>query len=274
VSAKVKLEKLRSLLRTWESVGVAYSGGMDSTFLFKVAREELGDGAVGFMAVSPSLPKRERKAGLDLARSMDVRVVQVDVNLLEEEGFASNPLDRCYLCKRHILTRIIKAAEAEGSALVVDGVNADDLVSHSQGIRAARELGVRSPLAEVGLSKEEIRGLSRKMGLPTADKPHSACLATRIPYGESITLEKLDQVERAEDFLKELGMGQLRVRHHGEVARIEVLPQDFPKVMASKDAIVRELKAIGFRHVCLDMEGFRSGSMEPAKRGKFTVLTW
>ncbi|MDD1746544.1 MAG: ATP-dependent sacrificial sulfur transferase LarE [Methanomassiliicoccales archaeon] len=266
MSAKGKLDELRSLLRTWRSVGVAYSGGADSSFLLKVARDVLGDGAVGLMAVSQSLPQRERRAGLDLARSMGSRVIQVKVDQMEEGGFASNSLERCYLCKRHILARIIAAAEAEGLAQVVDGVNADDLRSHAQGMRAAKELGVRSPLAEVGLGKEEILDLSRQMGLPTADRPHSSCLATRIPYGESITLEKLEQVERAEDFLKELGMGQLRVRHHGEVARIEVPPQDFPKVMASRDAIVRRFKSIGFRYVSLDIEGFRSGSMEPSGR--------
>ena len=266
VRAKGKFEKLRSNLRSWGSVGVAYSGGVDSTFLLKVAHDELGGRAVGLMAVSHSLPKREREEGLTLARWMGVRVMEVKVDELEEEGFAANPLDRCYFCKHHILERIIEVARAEDLAQVVDGVNADDLGSHSQGMRAARELGVRSPLAEVGLTKDEVRSLSREMGLPTADKPHSACLATRIPYGQRITKEKLDQVERAEDVLKELGMGQLRVRHHGEVARIEVLPQDFPKVLASREVIVRKLRSIGFRFVCLDVEGFRSGSMEPPKQ--------
>ena len=266
VSDGERLDKLRSLLRTWESVGVAYSGGADSSFLLKVAKGELGEKAVGIMAVSSSLSKKDRTVGLDLAKWMGVRVVQVKVDPLKEEGFASNPLDRCYLCKHLILSRIIEVARAEGLAQVVDGVNADDLESHSQGLRAAKELGVRSPLAEAGIGKREVRKLSRRMGLPSADKPHSACLVTRIPYGAMVTPEKLKQVERAEDFLAGLGVGQLRVRHHGETARIEVLPKDFAMIMASREEIVRRFKAIGFRYVCLDIEGFRSGSMETLKR--------
>lgn len=263
MSAKGKLEKLRSTLRSWGSVGVAYSGGTDSSFLLKVAHDELGDRAIGLMALPHSLPERERRAGLELAGSMGAKVIQVKVEELEVDGFASNPLDRCYHCKRHILERIIEAARAEDLRQVVDGINSNDLGSHSYGRRAARELGVRSPLAEVGLTKEEVRSLSRELGLPTADKPHSACLATRIPYGQRITPEKLRQLERAEEALIDLGMGQLRVRHHGDLARIEVLPEDFAKVLASRQLIVEGVKATGFRFVCLDLEGFRSGSLEP-----------
>jgi pyridinium-3,5-biscarboxylic acid mononucleotide sulfurtransferase len=267
VSARTKLVKLRSMLRRWGSVGVAYSGGADSSFLLRVAHDVLDKKAVGLMALPRSLPRREREAGLRLARSMGAKVVQVEVDELNVEGFASNPLDRCYHCKRHILEMIVEAAKAEGLGQVVDGVNSDDLESHSQGKRAADELGVRSPLAEVGLTKEEIRSLSRELGLATADKPHSACLATRIPYGERITSGKLRQLETAEDALKDLGLGQLRVRHHGDVARIEVMPEDFSKVLATRTLIVKELKDVGFRFVCLDLEGFRSGSLEPPKKG-------
>ena len=267
MSARTKLVRLKSMLREWGSVGVAYSGGADSSLLLRVAHDELDGKAVGLMALPLSLPRREKEAGLRLARSMGAKVVQVEVDELEVEGFASNPLDRCYHCKRHILERIVDAARAEGLAQVVDGVNSDDLESHSFGRRAAEELGVRSPLAEVGLTKEEVRSLSRELGLVTADKPHSACLATRIPYGVRITPDKLRQLELAEDALKDLGLGQLRVRHHGDVARIEVMPEDFPEVLASRTLIVKELKAAGFRFVCLDLEGFRSGSLEPPKKG-------
>jgi pyridinium-3,5-biscarboxylic acid mononucleotide sulfurtransferase len=267
VSARTKLVRLKSMLLEWGSVGVAYSGGADSSFLLKVAHDVLDKKAIGLMALPSSLPQREKQAGLSFARSMGANVVQVKVEELDVEGFASNPLDRCYHCKRHILERIVEAAKAEGLAQVVDGVNSDDLESHSYGKRAADELGVRSPLAEVGLSKEEIRSLSRELGLATADKPHSACLATRIPYGVRITPEKLRQLEKAEDALKDLGLGQLRVRHHGDVARIEVMPEDFSKVLATRTLIVKELKASGFRYVCLDLEGFRSGSLEPPKKG-------
>ncbi|MDD1747363.1 MAG: ATP-dependent sacrificial sulfur transferase LarE [Methanomassiliicoccales archaeon] len=266
MSARTKLVRLKSMLREWGSVGVAYSGGADSAFLLKVAHDALEGKVVGLMALPRSLPQREREAGLRLARSLGAKVVQVEVDELNVERFASNPLDRCYHCKRHILERIIEAAKAEGLAQVVDGVNSDDLESHSHGMRAAEELGVRSPLAEVGLTKEEIRSLSRELGLATADKPHSACLSTRIPYGERITPGKLRQLETAEDALKDLGLGQLRVRHHGDVARIEVMPEDFSKVLATRTLIVKQLKAAGFRFVCLDLEGFRSGSLEPPKK--------
>lgn len=266
MSTKQKLDNLRRSLHAWTSLGVAYSGGVDSAFLLKVAIDVLGPRAVGFMAKPHSLPHRESEQGLSLARNMGARVVQVEVDELAEERFVANPLDRCYFCKHHILERIMAAARAEGIAQVVDGINADDLKSHSHGIRAGKELGVRSPLAEAGLTKEEVRSLSKEMGLPTADKPHSACLATRIPYGIRITVERLGQIEKAEDALKDLGIGQLRVRHHGDVARIEVLPEDFSKVLEHREDIARKLRSLGFRFVSLDIEGFRSGSMEPSGR--------
>ncbi|HUL39384.1 MAG TPA: ATP-dependent sacrificial sulfur transferase LarE, partial [Methanomassiliicoccales archaeon] len=215
------------------------------------------------MALPHSLPMRERDEGLALAKMIGARVILVEVDELAEERFVSNSLDRCYFCKHHLLERIVAAAMSEGVAQVVDGVNAGDLRSHAQGIRAGMELGVRSPLAEAGLTKEEVRSLSKELGLPTANKPHSACLATRIPFGEVITIEKLGRIERAEDALRELGIGQLRVRHHGDLARIEVLPEDFTKVMANRKLIAERFRSIGFRYISLDIEGFRSGSMQP-----------
>jgi uncharacterized protein len=264
MAAEEKLASLRRLLRSQGRVGVAYSGGLDSSLLLMVAVEELGQGAVGLMAVSPAFPARERQEAIRRAEAMGARLVLVPTDELGLEDYASNPDDRCYHCKSHIMRRLMSSAAAEGIVSLVDGINADDLHSHRHGLRAAQELGVRSPLAEVGLGKEEIRALARSLGLGSADRPHSACLASRIPYGERITEEKLGQVEMAEDLLRGLGAGQLRVRHHGQVARIEVLPADFPLVLAHREEIAARLRSLGFSHVCLDLEGFRSGSLERA----------
>jgi len=265
VTAEEKLAALQELLRSLGTVGVAYSGGTDSSFLLKVAHDALGEAAIGLMAVSPSFPAWEREEAVSLAMSIGARVVLVPTDELGEERFASNPDDRCYHCKRHILGRIMEAASREGVRHLVDGINADDAETHRHGLRAARELGARSPLAEVDLDKKEVRYLARGLGLASADKPHSACLASRLPFGERITAEKLDQVESAERALRHLGLGQLRVRHHGETARIEVLPEDFHKVLSARERVVADLQAIGFRFVCLDLQGFRSGSLERNK---------
>ena len=263
-SAQRKMAILTEILNAMGNVGVAYSGGVDSAFLLKVATDALKERAAGFLAVSASLPVREREEAVALASSMGARLLLVDVDELSVKQYAENPRDRCYYCKRHILERIRSLANQLGIEHIVDGINSDDATSHRHGMRAARELGVRSPLAEVGLSKQEIRALSKALGLPTADRPHSACLASRIPFGERISKPKLSQVERAESFLHDLGIGQLRVRHHGDIARIELEPADFDRVLMNRHEIAAHLKSLGFRYICLDIQGFRTGSMEEA----------
>ncbi|MEM0449940.1 MAG: ATP-dependent sacrificial sulfur transferase LarE [Methanomassiliicoccales archaeon] len=262
MTAEQKLNELRRTLRSLGTVGVAYSGGLDSSFLLKIALEELGEKAVAFMGVSPAFPTRERETAISLAASIGARLITLNTNELELEEYISNPEDRCYYCKNHILKMIISAARELGFLNVIDGTNADDFETHRHGIRAAQELGVRSPLSEVGLTKEEIRSLAGKIGLASANRPSSPCLATRVPYGQKITREKLAQIEGAENILKDLGSRQVRVRHHGEIARIEVLADDFLLLLTKRDKIVKDFKKIGFKYVCLDLEGYRSGSLE------------
>ncbi len=261
MNADEKLGRLRHLLRGMEKVAVAFSGGVDSSFLLKVAFEELGPGVIAVINVTESFSSIERESAIALAERIGVPHHLVHSKEMEDECFLANPPDRCYLCKKALFAEIAEVARRRGIGFILDGNNADDLQTHRPGIKAAQELGVRSPLAEVGLTKSEIRSLSRIMGLPTADKPQMACLASRIPYNERITRKKLDMVEEAEGFLRSLGIQQLRVRSHGEIARIEVLPHDFPVVMDHREEIVGELKRIGYHYVTLDIQGFRSGSM-------------
>lgn len=263
-SADDKLIELRSLLRSLGSVAVAYSGGTDSGLLLTIAREELGDRAVAFLAISPSFPEWEREGAEALATRIGAELIMVRGGELDLEEYVRNAADRCYHCKKDLLSKIKIEANRERLNLVIDGTNADDLTTSRQGLRAIRELGARSPLADVGLTKTEIRYLATTLGLGNADKPHSACLASRIPFGDRITEEKLREVERAEGMLRSIGLKQLRVRHHGKIARIEVEIGDVELVVKNRAKIVEGLKRIGFKYVCLDLEGFRSGSMEEA----------
>jgi uncharacterized protein len=242
---------------------VAFSGGVDSTLLLSVAHEVLGDRALAVTAFSETYPTREGEAALELARSLGTPVVTIETSELEIENFADNPPERCFYCKSELFGKLLEVAKERGLPCVVDGSNADDLSDHRPGRQAACNLGVRSPLMEAGLSTHDIRQLSKERGLPTWDKPSLACLASRFPYGDRITAEKLRQVGEAESFLREQGFSQVRVRHHGDIARIEVEPDQVPRLLDGdlRRAVVDRLRALGFVYVTVDLQGFRSGSM-------------
>lgn len=259
-------EKLAALRRTVNKAGgmaIAFSGGVDSTFLAAVAVQELGDRALAVMALSPTYPSDEQEEAVALARHIGIPLEMVTSNELEIDGFCSNPPDRCYHCKRALFAVVGEVARKHGLAAVADGSNADDVDDYRPGRRALRELGVRSPLLEAGLTKSEIRQLSRQMGLPTADKPAMACLASRFPYGSAITEARLKAVEQAERNLHAMGCRQVRVRHHGATARIEVDPAEIERLCAAgtRDKVVTAVKKAGFTYVALDLQGYRTGSM-------------
>ena len=256
-----KKEALEAILRDLGSVAVAYSSGVDSTFLLKVAHELLGDRAAAITAVSCLIPETEAREAEAFCRREGIRHVILRPNPLAIEGFPNNPPNRCYLCKRAIFSEMRAAAAKLDAAELVEGSNLDDLGDYRPGMAAIAELGVRSPLREAGLTKAEIRALSRELGLDTWDKPSFACLASRIPYGETITAEKLVRVERAEERLRSLGLRQLRVRVHGDLARIEVEPEDFPKLLASAGELDRYFRELGFFYATLDLGGYSMGSM-------------
>ena len=256
-----KLERLRALLRETGGIAVAFSSGVDSSFLLKVAHEELGERVVAVTARSHSFPKREQDEAAAFCTREGIRQVVVDSEELVIPGFRQNPKNRCYLCKKELFTKILEIARAEGLSAVAEGSNMDDLGDYRPGLQAVRELGIRSPLREAGLTKAEIRELSRALGLPTWNKPSFACLASRFPYGEEITVERLARVERAEQYLLDLGFGQVRVRSHGDLARIELCAADIPKAIEQREKIHAALKGFGFAYVALDLQGYRTGSM-------------
>ena len=259
------VEKEAALCRTLaslESVIVAYSGGVDSAYLACMAHRTLGDRAVAVTADSPSYPERHRQLAIRIARDFGLRHEIIHTRELDRPEYRANPANRCYYCKHELYTNLSRLASARG-AVVVDGNNADDRGDYRPGRQAAREFGVRSPLDEVDLTKDEIRELSRRAGLPTWDEPASACLSSRIPYHTEVTDEKLRTIERAEQALRALGFRVFRVRHHDDLARIEIARDEMVRALEPEvaAAVVRELKAAGYKYVSLDLQGYRTGSL-------------
>jgi uncharacterized protein len=258
-----KLENLKAYLKELGSVAIAFSSGVDSTFLLKVAHEVLGDRVIAVTARSCSFPERELAEAKDFCEKEGIRHFICDSEELEIEGFSQNPPNRCYLCKRELFEKILVIAKEQGIEYVAEGSNTDDNGDYRPGLIAVKELEIKSPLRAADLNKNEIRELSKKLGLPTWEKQSFACLSSRFVYGETITEEKLRMVDRAEQLLLDMGFHQIRVRIHDRLARIEVMPEEFEKLIEkdNRERIVRELKSYGFTYVSMDLSGYRMGSM-------------
>ena len=261
--AFLKEEQLKEILKECGSAAVAFSGGVDSAYLLSVAAEVLKDQCAALTAKAVFFPEREQTEADAFCRERGIRQIRIPIDILLVPGVAENPKDRCYLCKRALFTKMQDIAAAEGFAVLCEGSNLDDLGDYRPGLRAIAELGVRSPLREAGLSKAEIRALSKSRDLPTWQKPSFACLASRFVYGEALTEEGLRRTEAAEALLADLGFSQYRVRVHGDLARIEVLPEDLSRLMEKpvRRKVHEALKELGFSYVCADLGGYRTGSM-------------
>ncbi len=264
MTAAEKYDALMTRLGALDSLLVAYSGGVDSTLLAFCAHAVLGDRCKAVLATSDTYPTREIEYARDLAHQLGFNLLEVDTYELADPRFAANPIDRCYYCKSELFTLLMRVAEVNGLSYVADGANADDRSDHRPGARAAAECEVLSPLQEVGMTKQDIRDLARELGLPNWDKPSMACLASRFPYGQEITTESLERVGKAEIALRELGLRQFRVRAHNDVARLEVDRAELDGAWAQREAIVAALKDAGFVWAALDLEGYRSGSLNAA----------
>ena len=256
-----KEKHLYEILLSLKKVIVAFSGGVDSTYLLVKAKQVLGENVIAVLAASETFPGREYEAAADFAKRNGIRLIETRVYELTNESFASNSPDRCYHCKTGLFSQLKDIAKENDIPFIVDGSNSDDLSDYRPGTKAKEEQGVRSPLQEARLTKEEIRMLSKNLGLPTWNKPSFACLSSRIPYGSPITQSKIDQLDRSEEFLLKLGFKQVRVRHHGEIARIEVEPDEMKMVLNNREAIYAELQNLGFNYITMDIQGYRTGSM-------------
>ncbi len=265
-----KFEKLKSILKDLEGVAIGFSGGVDSTFLVKVAYDVLGSRAIAVTSTIASFPKRELDEACAFARELGIEHIIIKSDEFKIQGFAENSKDRCYYCKKAVFTKIIDLAKQRGISYVLDGSNLDDTGDYRPGAKAAEELKIISPLKIAGMTKNDIRLLSKELGLPTWDKPAYACLATRVPYGQTITYEMLKMIEEAEDFLIDKGFKQVRVRHHGETARIEVSPEERHKFFNEEfmDEVSNKLKEIGFVYASLELSGYRTGSLNEVLKKK------